>query len=51
MSFWPSLGLAPQALENPIGKRFHIANDERTVVGVTGDVRVRGPMCAVLGPT
>jgi predicted permease len=28
--------------ENPIGKRFHIANHERTVVGVAGDVRVRG---------
>ncbi|HKV06958.1 MAG TPA: ABC transporter permease [Thermoanaerobaculia bacterium] len=28
--------------ENPIGKRFHIANNERTVVGVAGDVRVRG---------
>lgn len=28
--------------ENPLGKRFHLANDERTVVGVVGDVRVRG---------
>jgi predicted permease len=28
--------------ENPIGKRFYLANDERTVVGVVGDVRVRG---------
>jgi predicted lysophospholipase L1 biosynthesis ABC-type transport system permease subunit len=28
--------------ENPLGKRFHIATDERTVVGVVGDVRVRG---------
>jgi predicted permease len=28
--------------ENPLGKRFYLANDERTVVGVVGDVRVRG---------
>lgn len=28
--------------ENPLGKRFHLANNERTVVGVVGDVRVRG---------
>lgn len=28
--------------ENPIGKRFHIANAERTVVGIAGNVRVRG---------
>ena len=28
--------------EDPIGKRFHLALDERTVVGVVGDVRVRG---------
>jgi predicted permease len=28
--------------ENPIGKRIRVANDERTVVGVAGDVRVRG---------
>ncbi len=28
--------------ENPIGKRFHLALKERTVVGVVGDVRVRG---------
>jgi predicted permease len=28
--------------ENPLGKRFNVAFDERTVVGVVGDVRVRG---------
>src|SRR6185295_2593178 len=28
--------------ENPRGKRFSIAGNERTVVGVVGDVRVRG---------
>lgn len=28
--------------ENPLGKRFNIALEERTVVGVVGDVRVRG---------
>lgn len=28
--------------ENPIGKRFRVAMDDRTVVGVVGDVRVRG---------
>jgi putative ABC transport system permease protein len=28
--------------ENPIGKRIRVAVDERTVVGVVGDVRVRG---------
>jgi predicted permease len=28
--------------EDPIGKRFHIADHERTIVGVVGDVRVRG---------
>jgi len=28
--------------ENPLGKRFNLAGDERTVVGVVGDVRVRG---------
>jgi putative ABC transport system permease protein len=28
--------------ENPLGKRFNIAFAERTVVGVAGDVRVRG---------
>lgn len=27
---------------DPIGRRFAVANDERTVVGVVGDVRVRG---------
>jgi predicted permease len=32
--FWPN--------ENPIGKRFNLAFSERTVVGVVGDVRVRG---------
>ncbi len=28
--------------EDPLGKRFNIALEERTVVGVVGDVRVRG---------
>jgi predicted permease len=28
--------------QNPIGKRFNLAASERTVVGVVGDVRVRG---------
>jgi hypothetical protein len=28
--------------QNPIGRRFHLAFFERTVVGVVGDVRVRG---------
>src|SRR5262249_11958161 len=28
--------------QNPIGKRFKIAVDMRTVVGVVGDIRVRG---------
>jgi predicted permease len=28
--------------EEPLGRRFTVANDERTVVGVVGDVRVRG---------
>lgn len=28
--------------QNPLGKRFHVAFDERTVVGVVGDVKVRG---------
>ena len=28
--------------ENPLGRRFHIAENERTVVGVVGDVKVRG---------
>jgi len=28
--------------EDPIGKRFNLAMSERTVVGVVGDVRVRG---------
>jgi putative ABC transport system permease protein len=29
--------------ENPLGKRFDVALKERTIVGVVGDVRVRGP--------
>jgi predicted permease len=33
--YWPN--------EDPLGKRFTFLNDERTVVGVVGDVRVRGP--------
>src|SRR5262245_61264412 len=32
--YWPNL--------DPIGKRFNVAFDDRTVVGVVGDVRVRG---------
>jgi predicted permease len=28
--------------ENPIGRRFRFAEDDRTIVGVVGDVRVRG---------
>lgn len=28
--------------ENPLGKRFYVASSERAVVGVVGDVRVRG---------
>ncbi len=28
--------------QDPIGRRFKVALDERTVVGVVGDVRVRG---------
>jgi predicted permease len=32
--YWPG--------ENPLGKRFRIASKDRTVVGVVGDVRVRG---------
>jgi putative ABC transport system permease protein len=32
--FWPN--------EDPIGQRFTLAESERTVVGVVGDVRVRG---------
>jgi predicted permease len=28
--------------ESPLGKRFHVALDDRTVVGVVADVRVRG---------
>ena len=33
--YWPN--------EDPIGKQFTFLNDKRTVVGVVGDVRVRGP--------
>jgi predicted permease len=33
--YWPN--------EEPIGKRFKFLNDMRTVVGVVGDVRMRGP--------
>jgi putative ABC transport system permease protein len=33
--YWPN--------ENPIGKRFRFLTDTRTVVGIVGDVRVRGP--------
>jgi predicted permease len=33
--YWPN--------EDPIGKGFMFLNDKRTVVGVVGDVRVRGP--------
>jgi putative ABC transport system permease protein len=29
--------------DDPIGKRFKFLSDERTIVGVVGDVRVRGP--------
>jgi predicted permease len=36
--YWPDQG--PD--QNPIGKRFNLASSERTVVGVVGDVRVRG---------
>jgi predicted permease len=32
--YWPD--------ENPLGKRFNFAFEERTIVGVVGDVRVRG---------
>ncbi len=28
--------------ESPLGKRFHVAFDDRTIVGVVADVRVRG---------
>src|SRR5213076_2788607 len=28
--------------DDPIGKRFKLAGEERTIVGVVGDVRVRG---------
>lgn len=33
--YWPG--------DDPIGKRFKFQNDMRTVVGVVGDVRMRGP--------
>ncbi len=36
--FWPDIG--PEG--NPLGRRFQLAFHERTVVGVVGDVRVRG---------
>ncbi|HEV7507913.1 MAG TPA: ABC transporter permease [Thermoanaerobaculia bacterium] len=29
--------------EDPLGKRFQFALNERTIVGVVGDIRVRGP--------
>jgi len=32
--YWPG--------ENPLGKRFRIASKDRSVVGVVGDIRVRG---------
>lgn len=32
--FWPG--------QNPLGKRFRFSMDDRTVVGVVGDIRVRG---------
>ena len=28
--------------ENPLGRRFRFASDDRTIVGVVGDLRVRG---------
>jgi len=28
--------------ENPIGRQFHIAFQDRTIIGVVGDIRVRG---------
>jgi predicted permease len=33
--YWPN--------DEPIGKRFKFLNDVRTIVGVVGDVRMRGP--------
>lgn len=33
--------------EDPVGKRFTMAFDERTVIGVVGDVKVRGPISDV----
>jgi putative ABC transport system permease protein len=35
-TYWPGLR------ENPIGRRFHVAFDDRTIVGVVGDIRFRG---------
>ena len=32
--YWPTV--------NPIGRRFNVGNNDRTVVGVAGEVRVRG---------
>ncbi len=33
--YWPEV-------KDPIGRSFHFANDDRAVVGVVGDIRVRG---------
>ncbi len=45
----PSVAVVSESLarsqwpgENPIGRRFRFADDDRTVVGVVGDVKVRG---------
>ncbi len=45
----PSVAVVSEAVakrhwpdQDPIGKQFHIASVQRTVVGVVGDVRVRG---------
>jgi predicted permease len=40
--YWPDQRPDQRPDQNPIGKRFKIASSERTVVGVVGDVRVRG---------
>ena len=32
----------PGSPENPIGRRFHVASRDRTIVGVVGDIKVRG---------